>query len=305
MSGSAPPVPRLSARQRRDRSSAWLFMTPAIVALILVALWPLGKSISISFTDANFGSPGEAAFIGLRNYADVFDDRVWWVAVGNTLQFTVVSVALETVLGLGIALLLNQAIPARGMLRASILIPWAMPVVVSAKIWEWMLHDQFGIANRLLRDAGFIERGIAFMSEPGLALWIVIGIDVWITTPFMVLLILAGLQTIPREIEEAAVLDGIPAWRRLTGITLPLLRPAIGVAILFRTLDALRMFDLSYVLGGNGLKTLTISIYARNQLVSYQEIGLGSAASTLVFLIVATSAMVVILSLRLHRGTEV
>jgi trehalose/maltose transport system permease protein len=179
-----------------------------------------------------------------------------------------------------------------------------MPAVVSAKIWEWMLNDQFGVVNKALQSLGLIDQGIAWIAEPHLALWVVVFVDVWVTTPFMVLLILAGLQMIPREIAEAAYVDGIPAWRRLVSITLPLLRPAIGVAILFRTLDAVRMFDLSYMLAGNSQRTMTISVYARNQLISFQEMGLGSAASTWVFGLVALLAIVLIGFLRLHRPTE-
>lgn len=289
---------------RRERRAAWLFLAPAIVVLLLVAAWPLSKTFYLSLTDANFGNPDQYGFVGLRNYTDVLDDRLWWKSLSNTLFFTVASVGIETVLGIAIALLLNQAIPGRGMLRASILIPWAIPVVVSAKIWEWMLHDQFGVINAVLTHLGVIERGLAWMAEPGLVLWVIVFVDVWITTPFMVLLILAGLQMISKEVLEAAYVDGVPAWRRFVSITLPLLRPSIGVAVLFRTLDALRMFDLSYVLGGNSQKTMTVSIYARNQLVSFQQMGLGSAASTWVFFLVALAAILLIGLLKLHKPAE-
>ena len=289
---------------QRRRRAAWSFLAPAIIVLLLVAAWPLGKTLYLSFTDADFSNPDQYGFVALRNYADVLDDRLWWTSLKNTLFFTVASVGIETVLGIAIALLLNQAIPGRGLLRASILIPWAIPVVVSAKIWEWMLHDQFGVINEVLIQLGVIDRGVAWMAEPGLALWVIVFIDVWITTPFMVLLILAGLQMISKEVLEAAYVDGVPAWRRFISITLPLLRPAIGVAVLFRTLDALRMFDLSYVLGGNGQKTMTVSIYARNQLVSFQQLGMGSAASTCVFFLVALAAIILIGVLRLHKPAE-
>ena len=288
----------------RERNAAWRFLAPAIVALAVVAAWPLVRTIYVSFTDANFTRPGVVSFVGLNNYLDIFEDRVWWRAVSNTATFTVASVAIETILGLAIALLLNQAIRGRGLLRASILIPWAMPAVVSAKIWEWMLHDQFGVINKALLSLGLIDQGVAWIAEPRLALWVVVFVDVWITTPFMVLLILAGLQMIPRELTEAAYVDGAPTWRRFISITLPLLRPAIGVAILFRTLDAVRMFDVSYMLAGNSQRTMTISIYARNQLISFQQLGMGSAASTWVFFLVGLLAIALIGFLRLHRSTD-
>lgn len=289
--------------QRRQVLAAWAFLLPALAALLLVAFWPLARTFYFSFTDATLDDPSVYDFIGWRNFIDIAQDAQWWRAVGNTLVFTVVSVALETLLGLGIALLLNQALPGRGILRAAILIPWSIPVVVSAKIWEWMLHDQFGIINNLLIAAGLVDHGIAWTATPSLVLGVVIFVDVWITTPFMVLLILAGLQTIPEEVHEAALVDGVPWWKRFWSITLPMLRPAIGVAVLFRVLDAMRMFDLSYILAGNSERTMTISIYARNQLISFQETGLGSAASTWVFFVIALVAILIIAALRLDRST--
>ncbi len=286
---------------RSHRRAGWLFLAPTLAALALVALWPLLRTLFFSITDATLDDPTNYGFVWLDNFIDVARDPQWWRAVENTLVFTIVSVALETLLGLAIALLLNEAIPGRGVLRAAILVPWSIPVVVSAKIWEWLLHDQFGIINRLLIDLHLIDTGVAWTADPSLALGVVIFIDVWITTPFMVLLILAGLQLIPGEIHEAARVDGVSWWKRLTSITLPMLRVPIGVAVLFRTLDALRMFDLSYVLGGNGDPTMTMTIYARNQLVSFQELGYGSAASTWVFLLIALIAIVIIGAIRLDR----
>lgn len=286
---------------RSHRRAGWLFLAPTLAALVLVALWPLLRTLFFSITDATLDDPTNYGFVWLDNFIDVARDPQWWRAVENTLVFTIVSVALETLLGLAIALLLNEAIPGRGVLRAAILVPWSIPVVVSAKIWEWLLHDQFGIINRLLIDLHLIDKGVAWTADPSLALGVVIFVDVWITTPFMVLLILAGLQLIPGEIHEAARVDGVSWWRRLTSITLPMLRVPLGVAVLFRTLDALRMFDLSYVLGGNGDPTMTMTIYARNQLVSFQELGYGSAASTWVFLLIALIAIVIIGAIRLDR----
>lgn len=288
---------------RSHRRAGWLFLAPTLAALALVALWPLLRTLFFSTTDATLDDPTNYGFVWLDNFIDVARDPQWWRAVENTLVFTIVSVALETLLGLAIALLLNEAIPGRGVLRAAILVPWSIPVVVSAKIWEWLLHDQFGIINRLLIDLHLIDKGVAWTADPSLALGVVIFVDVWITTPFMVLLILAGLQLIPAEIHEAARVDGVSWWKRLVSITLPMLRVPIGVAVLFRTLDALRMFDLSYVLGGNGDPTMTISIYARNHLVSFQELGYGSAASTWVFLLIALIAIVIIGAIRLDRTT--
>ncbi|MDW9388179.1 ABC transporter permease subunit [Sinorhizobium meliloti] len=289
--------------ERQQRRTAWIFLLPLLLTLMAVAIWPLARSIFFSFTDAYLDAPSDYGFVGIENFVEVAADPVFWGAVRNTLVFTLVSVGLETLLGLAIALLLHRAFLGRGIVRAAILIPWAMPMVVSARIWEWMLNDQFGLINKLLVALGLVEKGVAWTADPSLILGTVIFIDVWVTTPFMVLLILAGLQLIPEEIYEAADVSGVPQWKRFWSITLPLATPAIGVAILFRTLDALRMFDLSYVLAANNENTMTMSIYARDQLISFQDLGLGAAASTWVFMIIGLIAIVIVGLLRLDRTT--
>ena len=289
--------------ERQQRRTAWIFLLPLLLTLAAVAIWPLARSIFFSFTDAYLDAPSDYGFVGFENFVEVAEDPVFWGAVSNTLVFTLVSVGLETLLGLAIALLLHRAFPGRGIVRAAILIPWAMPMVVSARIWEWMLNDQFGLINKLLVALGLVEKGVAWTADPSLILGTVIFIDVWVTTPFMVLLILAGLQLIPEEIYEAADVSGVPHWKRFWSITLPLATPAIGVAILFRALDALRMFDLSYVPAANNENTMTMSIYARDQLISFQDLGLGAAASTWVFMIIGLIAIVIVGLLRLDRAT--
>ncbi|MGK9284909.1 carbohydrate ABC transporter permease [Sinorhizobium meliloti] len=289
--------------ERQQRRTAWIFLLPLLLTLAAVAIWPLARSIFFSFTDAYLDAPSDYGFVGFENFVEVAEDPVFWGAVRNTLVFTLVSVGLETLLGLAIALLLHRAFPGRGIVRAAILIPWAMPMVVSARIWEWMLNDQFGLINKLLVALGLVEKSVAWTADPSLILGTVIFIDVWVTTPFMVLLILAGLQLIPEEIYEAADVSGVPHWKRFWSITLPLATPAIGVAILFRALDALRMFDLSYVLAANNENTMTMSIYARDQLISFQDLGLGAAASTWVFMIIGLIAIVIVGLLRLDRAT--
>jgi trehalose/maltose transport system permease protein len=289
--------------KNKETTIAWFFLLPLLLALTAVAAWPLARNMYFSFTDAFLDNPADYSFIGFQNFVTVWEDSIFWGAVRNTLVFTFVSVALETLLGFAIALLLHRAFVGRGLVRAAILVPWAMPMVVSAKIWEWMFNDQFGLINKALIWLGFLEKGIAWTADPSLILGTVIFIDVWVTTPFMVLLILAGLQLIPEEIYEAAEVSGVPAWKRLWSITLPLATPAIGVAVLFRTLDALRMFDLSYVLAANNERAMTMSIYARDQLISFQDLGVGSAASTWVFLIIGLIAIAMVSILRLDRNT--
>lgn len=288
-----PELPGATLAEQRVRA-AWLFLAPMLVALLLVAAWPLLRTIVFSFTDANLGNLDAWGFVGLANYIYLLEDPLWWKAVGNTLFFTVISVALETALGLVIALALNAHMPGRGLLRAAVLIPWAIPTVVSAKMWGWMLHDLYGVVNAMLLGLGLIARPWAWLADPTLSMMSIIAVDVWKATPFMALLILAALQVLPGEVYEAARVDGVHPVRVFFRVTLPLIRPALLVAVIFRGLDALRVFDVIYVLTGNNENTASMSVYARQQLVDFQDVGYGSTAATCLFLIVAIVTVLVI-----------
>lgn len=295
--------------QNRTRT-AWIFLTPMLVVLALVALWPLGRTIWFSFTDANINDLGATQFIGLGNYVgeyglfanpsntDGFWASDWGMAILNTLKFSLVSVTLETLLGLGVALLLNQEFKGRHWVRAAVLVPWAIPTIVSAKMWGWMLHDQFGILNQYMLDWGLISQKIAWTAQPEYALWTVVAVDVWKTTPFMALLILAALQTLPKDCYEAARVDGVHPLRVFWKVTLPLIRPALMVAVIFRLLDALRVFDLIYVLTSNNNSTISMSGFVRREMVDNGYMGYGSAASTALFLIIG---LCTIAAIRLGR----
>lgn len=288
-----------SSLTRARRRSAWLFLTPMLVILACVAGWPLLRTFIFGFTDANLSDLGGYSFVGFENFYAVYDgetfgllaDPEWWQAVWNTIYFTVISVSIETVLGIIVALVLNQEFRGRGFVRAAVLIPWAIPTIVSAKMWNWMLHDQFGIINDLLMTLGLIASPIAWTANPDTAMVAVIMVDVWKTTPFMALLTLAALQMLPSDCYEAARVDGIHPVRVFFKVTLPLIKPALMVAVIFRALDALRVFDVIYVLTPNNPNTMTMSVYARQLLVDFQEVGYGSAASTLLFLVIAFSIM--------------
>lgn len=302
MSGQAPAEPApagLTLAAQRARS-AWLFLAPMIAALLLVAAWPLIRTVLFSFTDANLSNLSNWRFVGLANYAYLFEDPLWWRSVGNTLFFTVVSVAIETGLGLIIALALNAHMPGRGLLRAAVLIPWAIPTVVSAKMWGWMLNDQYGVVNAMALSLGLIDTPLAWLANPTLSMVSIIAVDVWKATPFMALLILAALQTLPLEIYEAARVDGVNPVRVFFRVTLPLIRPALLVAIIFRGLDALRVFDVIYVLTGNNDNTASMSVYARQQLVDFQDAGFGSAAATCLFLVIAMITVLVVTAGRVN-----
>jgi trehalose/maltose transport system permease protein len=284
--------------------TAWLFLAPMLVTLLIVAAWPLGRTIWFSFTDANLNDMGAARFVGLENYfgeyglfanpnhTEGFWLSDWGISIRNTLQFSLVSVLLETMFGLGVALLLNQEFKGRALVRAAVLVPWAIPTIVSAKMWGWMLHDQFGVINAILQGWGLIDAKVAWTADPQYALWTVVVVDVWKTTPFMALLILAALQTLPKDCYEAAHVDGVHPLRVFWSVTLPLIRPALMVAVIFRLLDALRVFDLIYVLTSNNNSTMSMSGFVRREMVDNGYMGYGSAASTALFLIIGLATVV-------------
>ncbi|MDE1947915.1 MAG: sugar ABC transporter permease [Burkholderiales bacterium] len=282
---------------------AWIFLTPMLVLMALVAGWPLLRSIWFSLTDTNINDLASGHFVGLSNYfgeyglfanpnySDGFWASDWGIAIANTFRFGIVSVLLETLLGLGVAMLLNQEFKGRALVRTAVLIPWAIPTIVSAKMWGWMLNDQFGIVNQLLVNWHLITQKIAFTANPDYALWTVVGVDVWKTTPFMTLLILAALQTLPKDCYEAARVDGVHPLRVFLKVTLPLIKGPLFVAVIFRLLDALRIFDLIYVLTSNSNSTISMSGFVRREMVDNGNLGFGSAASTSLTVIIFMTAL--------------
>lgn len=284
--------------------TAWLFLAPMVLLMLVVAVWPLARSIWFSFTDMNINDISAAEFVGWENYfgdyglffnpneEGGFWAGDWGISIRNTFSFAAVSVILETLTGLGVALLLNQEFKGRAWVRTAVLVPWAIPTIVSAKMWGWMLNDQFGVINTYLLDLGLISQKIAWTAEPAYALWTVVLVDVWKTTPFMALLILAALQTVPKDCYEAARVDGVHPLRVFWKITLPLIRQPLLVAVVFRLLDSLRVFDLIYVLTANSSTTISMSGFVRREMVEYGNMGYGSAASTSLFLIILITAII-------------
>jgi trehalose/maltose transport system permease protein len=302
MTVSKPAIGResgLSLQQQRQRAAFW-FLAPMVFALFCVAAWPLMRTIWFSLTDTSLSNLYEGKFIGFDNYfrmqtltngtvryRGTLVDPAWWNAVWNTVRFSFVSVTCETILGLVVALVLNAEFKGRGFVRAAILIPWAIPTIVSAKMWSWMLNDQYGIINDMLLSIGLISEKVAWTANTDTAMYAVLIVDIWKTTPFMALLCLAGLQMVPRDIYEAAKIDGVHPVKVFFKITLPLIRPALMVAVIFRMLDALRIFDLIYVLTPNSAATKTMSVISRENLFDFDKFAYGSAQSTLLFAILA------------------
>ncbi len=269
------------------------FVMPAVVLLAAVTVYPL---LSVLYLSLQRRLPifGITKFTGFDNYRFLLSDDRFWNAIGNTVYFTAVSVALELLLGLAGALLLNRNFRFKGLATAAVLVPWAIPTVVSARMWEWIYNTDFGVLNYLL------GLRINWLGSPFWALNAAVFMDVWKTTPFAVILLLAGLKMIPRELYQAARIDGAGAWPTFTKITLPLLMPVIVVVLIFRTLDAFRVFDAVYVLTGGGPAntTETLSIYAYKVLFQTLQFGYGSTLSVVEFLCTAGVTVLYIRFLR-------
>jgi trehalose/maltose transport system permease protein len=287
--------------QRKQTRLAWIMLAPALVVVGLVALYPLGVTIFQSFTDKQFLALEPTKWIGLQNYRTLIHDTIFRDSVVTTVKFTVITVGFEFVLGLIIALVVNSNFKGRGVMRAVMLIPWAIPTVVSAQMWKWMYDDIFGVINDLGVRTHILHHSVAWISQPSTALASVCAVDIWKTTPFVALLLLAGLQVIPSDLYEAADVDGASKLVQFWRITLPLLRPAILVALIFRTLDALRVFDVFYVFFGNRVDTQTMAIYDQNTIVSVGNVGYGAAISVAIFLIIALFVVIYVTFIRVEE----
>jgi trehalose/maltose transport system permease protein len=294
-----PRRPRRTKLQRRQTRIGWLLLLPALAVVAFVAIYPLGKTVYQSFTNQEFLAGLEPTkWVGLDNYRTLWHDSIFHHAIWVTIKFTLITVSFEFVLGLIIALVVNSHFRGRGLMRAVMLVPWAIPTVVAAKIWQWMLDDVFGVINDLLMKLHIISHPHAWISDPATSLASVSAVDIWKTTPFVALLLLAGLQVIPNDLYEAASVDGASALQQFWRITLPLLKPAIFVTLIFRTLDALRVFDVFFVFFGNRPDTQTMAIYAQSTIVGDGHVGYGAAVSVAIFLIISLFVVIYVTFMR-------
>jgi multiple sugar transport system permease protein len=285
--GAGAEKPRkVSDRTRSERKLAWMLCAPAVVAMLAVTAYPIIYAFVLSLQDVDLRFPDEGGFVGLDNYAAVLGSELWWQSVFNTVFITAVSVAIELVLGMIIALVMYRAIFGRGVVRTSVLIPYGIITVVAAFAWFYAFDPASGFVNGL----PFVDDDKAWFGDRWTAIAVIIAAEVWKTTPFIALLLLAGLTTIDEGLYEAAKVDGASAVQRFFKITLPLMVPAILVALLFRTLDAFRVFDSIFIMTGGGQDTESVSIVGYNQLISRVNLGLGSAVSVLIFLMVLAIA---------------
>jgi multiple sugar transport system permease protein len=278
---------RLSEGARAERRLGWLLCAPAVVVMIAVAAFPIIYAVWLSLQRYDLRFPNQAAFIGFSNYGAVLSSPYWWHALWVTLIITVVSVAIEFVLGMLLAILMFRTLFFRGTVRTIILIPYGIVTVAAAYGWQYAWTPNTGYLSALFNNS-------APLTKTGTALAIIILAEVWKTTPFMALLLMAGLSLVPEDLTKAARVDGASAWQRFVRVTLPLMKPAILVALLFRTLDAFRIFDNIYILTAGGNGTYSVSILGYDNLFRGLNLGIGSAISILIFICVAIIAFIYI-----------
>lgn len=298
---------------REQERLGWLLVLPSVVVVVLVAIYPLMMSFYYSTTNYRITRPDRMRSVGLDNYRELFTDEDFLNSLWNTIIFTASSVLLETVLGMIVALTIHSAFRGRGLVRTSMLVPWAIPTVVSSLLWGWMLHDRYGVINELfmflridvlLVNLGIVEDFTNFnwAGNTSTALGVIVAVDVWKTTPFMALLLLAGLQVIPEDVYEASRVDGASKWQQFWQITLPLLRPALLVALIFRTMASFRVFDMIYVLKGYATETMSVAVYAHRELMGSQQIGYGSSVAVVIFLIIGLMVVGYTRLIRVEEG---
>ena len=287
----------------REQKTAWILLIPAMLLLLLVFGYPIARAFWLSLFTENLGTQLQPVFSGLDNYGRMVGDGRFWQSFLVTTIFTSASVILELLFGLIIALVLNQQFFGRGVVRTTAILPWALPTALIGLAWAWIFNDQYGVANDILQRLGLIQAGINWLGEPTLAMVAVITADVWKTTPFISILLLAGLQSISADLYEAHSIDGATPWQSFRQITLPLLIPQILIAVLFRFAQAFGIFDLIAVMtgGGPGGATEVVSLYIYSTIMRYLDFGYGAALVVVTFMLLVFAVVIASLLLRLAR----
>ena len=292
---------KLDPIRAREQRVAWILMIPALIMLAFVFAYPILRAFWLSLFARNLATQLQSVFVGLENFARMGSDGRFWSSFTTTIIFTTASVILELILGMAIALVLHQKFFGRSLVRTAAIIPWALPTALIGLAWAWIFNDQFGVVNDILLRLGLIDTGINWLGDPTLAMVSVIIADVWKTTPFISILLLAGLQSISPDLYEAHALDGATAWQSFWRITIPLLMPQILIAVLFRFAQAFGIFDLIQVMtgGGPGGATEVVSLYIYSTVMRYLDFGYGAALVVVTFSLLVIA--VVIASFLLSR----
>jgi multiple sugar transport system permease protein len=282
----------------RSRKTGWVLVIPALLVVAFVLVYPVVQTIFLSFGETELS--GGSTFVGLKNFQRLLKTPRFWTALTNTLLFTAVTVPIELVIGIGLAVMLNKAFYGRGIVRLAVLFPWALPTALNALMWRWMYNTDFGIFNALLIQSGFVNESLNWLGRIPLAMISMMIVSIWKTSSFMALILLAGLQAIPDELYEAGIVDGTSGWSAFWHITLPLLRSTIMVALLLRSMDALRAFELPFNLtdGGPVTSTETLSLYAYKNLFQYVDFNFGASVVILQFIIILTLSLVYVRSIK-------
>jgi ABC-type sugar transport system permease subunit len=295
---AGPPVgaarsPSWRARTRELRFAA-LLLIPSVIVVFGIVIYPIVRTVYTSFYDVNSPFPGTYPFAGLDNYTHALGNPDFWSAVRRTVYFTVVSTGLELVFGLGIALLLNAPLRARWLFRSIVVLPWALPTIVNGALWRYIFNAQYGVLNAILTQLGFQDTYHAWLNSQTFALNAVIFADVWKNTSLVAFILLAGLTTIPKDLYEAARVDGVSAWQAFLRITLPMLKPAIVVVLVLRTIEAFKVFDIIYVMtrGGPANGTQSVALYTYQQAFSNELFGYGAALACLIVVFIAVFAVI-------------
>jgi len=289
----------------RKKSFPYLLIAPVMILIGLLLLYPILLNISYSFQDMGFFSGGSQEFIGFDNYRDVMKSSVFWIAVKNSTIFTISSVVIQFIIGLPLAILFNKNLPGQGLARGLVLIPWMIPHVVVGLTFVWMLDGQLGILNEILKKIGVLQSYKYWLSDANFALAVITMINIWKGIPFNILILLAGLQTMPKPLYEAAEIDGASHWQRFWKITLPLLRPQISVLFILGTIYTFRNFDLVFITTGGGPVNATevLPTLAYKYSFSFFQMGRGAAVSNIMFVILM--AFTVVYSLLLERDVRI
>lgn len=290
----------ISPLDRRRHLTGLAFITPTMLVIIAILVYPILQSIVLSFGQSSIDGADPYQFVGLKHYAALADNDRFWNALWVTLTFTAISIPLELAMGIGLAVLLNEHFRFKGIARLAVLFPWALPTALNTLMWRWMYNTDYGLFNAAALQSGLVDRPINWLGDETLAMLSMVVVAVWKTSSFMALIILAGLQSIPRDLYEAGRMDGMTRWQEFREITLPLLKGPILVALIVRSMDALRTFELPFNLtdGGPVTATESLSLYAYKVIFDFIEFNYGSAIVVVQFLVIFAMSLLYILTLR-------